>query len=87
MHDTSKHIGMARQAFWSKAPLEDTPRGAFLLNRLDPLALAVWDAARAEDWALFVECLREVYHAGLVDGGVPLAALLAVTDDDEDGEV
>jgi len=88
MHDSTKALPTATQAFWAEAPFQGPPAEAFLWNRLAPYMEALWAAAQAGDWNGFVSEAYQVYLAGLLDAGLPLAALLAVDEEEvvEDGD-
>ena len=86
MHDSTKAIPPATEAFWKEVPFQGPPAEAFLWNRLAPYLEALWASARSGDWSAFVDGAYQVYLAGLLDAGLPLVALLAVDEEAEDDQ-
>ncbi len=85
MHRTTSFAAIIA-AFRTTPGLTLSPGQGILFNRLAPYLEAIWDAARQDDWPAFVEAVREVYLAGLLDGPLPLSVLLAsaLEEDDDD---
>jgi len=66
MHDSTKPIPPATEAFWKEAPFQGPPAETFLWNRLAPHLEALWASARSGDWSAFVDGWGDILGYGPV---------------------
>ncbi|GIW32409.1 hypothetical protein [Meiothermus taiwanensis] len=71
-----KHMAV-KSALLSFSEMRLPPAQGFFFNRLSPYLDAAWESASTQDWPAFVEAVRDIYLAGLLDSPLPLGVLLA----------